>query len=71
MPITLIHYYAIILLLSTSRESGTPLVDPSMHACAQDRGHKELGVAARIKHLVYILVMQALGVWWTSDSLVR
>lgn len=34
----------------------------------QDRGHKELGTAARFKHLVYVLVMLGLGLVWTSDS---
>ena len=34
----------------------------------QDRGHKELGTMARLKHLAYILIMLALGVWWTSGS---
>ncbi len=45
---------------------------PSMHACmacthAQERGNKELGMANRIKHLFYILLMLGLGLWWTSD----
>jgi len=33
----------------------------------EERGHKELGMTSRLKHLAYLLIMCTLGVWWTSD----
>ena len=44
------------------------LLLPRSAPIPQDRGHKELGSAARFKHLVYVLVMLGLGLVWTSDS---
>jgi hypothetical protein len=37
----------------------------------QDRGSKELGFAAKVKHLGIIVSVLVLGVWWTSDTEVR
>ncbi|GAX81325.1 hypothetical protein CEUSTIGMA_g8756.t1 [Chlamydomonas eustigma] len=34
----------------------------------EERGNKELGFAARVKHLVIIVMVLVLGVWWTSDN---
>ena len=41
-----------------------------MNACPQERGHKHLGTAARLRHLAYIVAVVALGIWWTSASAV-